>query len=92
VGPRAQTAVRLLATALLAAALITELRKPKHERTWHGNIAGLVPYEFRPPTLARVRERWWNPQDGRVLTEHVFGVGWSINLARVTQFLRSLMP
>lgn len=91
-GRRAQTAVRLLAAALLAAALLTELRKPKHERTGHGSIAGLVPYEFRPPTLARVHERWWNPQDDRVLTEHVFGVGWSINLARVAQFLRSLVP
>jgi uncharacterized membrane protein len=27
-----------------------------------------------------VMERWWNPNDERVLTPHVFGVGWSLNL------------
>jgi Family of unknown function (DUF5808) len=89
---RAQTLIRLVAAALFAAALITELRKPRQERTWHGSIAGLVPYEFRPPPIARVRERWWNPDDDRVLTEHVFGVGWSINLARIARFLRGLAP
>jgi hypothetical protein len=77
---------------LLAAALVTELRKPKELRTWNGLVAGVVPYEFRPPTLARVRERWWNPHDDRVLTEHVFGVGWSINLARLAQLLGFRSP
>ena len=89
---RAQTLIRVVVAALFAAALITELRKPRQERTWHGRIAGLVPYEFRPPTFARVRERWWNKDDDRVLTDHVFGVGWSINLARIARFLRSLTP
>jgi hypothetical protein len=85
---RLQTALRIATFALLAAALVTELRKPRELRTWHGLVAGVVPYEFRPPTLARVRERWWNPQDDRLLTEHVFGVGWSINLARLARMLR----
>jgi hypothetical protein len=84
---RLGTLLRLAAFALLAAALVTELRKPKELRTWHGLVAGVVPYEFRPPTLARVRERWWNPLDDRVLTEHVFGVGWSINLASLARML-----
>jgi hypothetical protein len=83
--------LRLATLAFIAAALITELRKPKEERRWHGRLAGVVPYEFRPPTLARVRERWWNPDDERLLTEHVFGVGWSINLAHVARAVRLLL-
>ena len=74
-------ALRLAAAALLAYAVAKELRRPAEGRTWQGRIAGVVPYDFRPPTLARVRERWWNPDDERLLTEHVFGVGWSVNLA-----------
>lgn len=67
---------------LLAAAVAKELRLPADERTWEGAL-GPVPYDLRPPTLARVVERWWNPDDPRFLTPHVFGVGWSLNLARV---------
>jgi hypothetical protein len=89
---RLQTLLRLATFALLLAALVTELRKPKEFRTWNGLVAGVVPYEFRPPTLARVRERWWNPEDDRVLTEHVFGVGWSINLARLARMLGFRSP
>jgi hypothetical protein len=80
--------IRLASLALFAAAVLTELRKPAGERSWHGRVAGVVPYELRPPTLGRVRERWWNPSDGRIFTEHVFGVGWSVNLARVAELSR----
>ena len=69
-----------IAAALLAAgALYQELKKPAEEREWHGKVANFVPYEFRPPTLERLRERLWNPEDPRIFTEHVFGVGWAIN-------------
>jgi hypothetical protein len=78
-------AAQLLGVALLAAAVATELRKLREEREWHGRVAGTVPYEFRPPTLERVRERWWNPNDERLFTEHVFGVGWSVNFARLAR-------
>ena len=67
---------------VLAAALVTELRKPAAERTWHGTAAGLVPYDFRPPTPRRVRARLWDPE-GRLFTPHLFGVGWTLNLGRV---------
>jgi len=80
--------VTVAGLALVAAAVITELRKAPAEREWHGHLAGLVPYEFRPPTLERVEERWWNPNDRRILTEHVFGVGWSVNLAQVVRLVR----
>jgi hypothetical protein len=80
-------AIRVAGLGLLAVAIITELRKPRDARTWHGRIAGVVPYELRPPTLARARERWWNPSDPRLFTEHVFGVGWSVNLAWLSRKL-----
>jgi hypothetical protein len=85
---RVQTAIRVVGVAFLAAALLKELRKPAAEREWHGDLAGVIPYEFRAPTLARVRERWWNPDDPRILTPHVFGVGWSLNLGRIARLLR----
>lgn len=39
-----------------------------------------IPYDFRKPTLARIKERCWNPTDMRIFTPHVFGWGYSINL------------
>ncbi len=80
--------VTIAGLALVAAAVVTELRKAPEEREWHGSLAGLVPYELRLPTLERFEERWWNPNDGRIFTEHVFGVGWSVNLAQVVRLAR----
>ena len=42
---------------LWGAALLTELAKPAAERTWEGRIAGIVPYDLRRPTVARLRQR-----------------------------------
>lgn len=48
----------------------------------HGRFVG-VPFEFRVPTVKRIRKRWWNRDDPRLFTEHVFGVGWSLNLYQI---------
>jgi hypothetical protein len=48
----------------------------------NGRFLG-VPYDWRRPTLARFKERWWNPEEPRLLVPKVFGVGWDINLARL---------
>lgn len=45
----------------------------------HGKLAG-IPYDFRRPTLSRLKERVWNPGDPRVFTPRTFGIGWAINL------------
>ena len=79
---RKRVALTITAT-LVGAAVATELRKPPAERTWHGRILGVVPYDFRPPTFERVMARWWNPDDPRLFTPRVFGVGWDVNLARL---------
>ena len=72
-----------LGLILIGTAVAVELRKPAEERTWEGRIAGLVPYDLRPPTLARVRERLWNPTDRHIFVPTVFGVGWTVNFGRL---------
>ncbi len=71
--------VRAILVLLFAAAIYQEMSKPPEERRWHGKVANLVPYDFRFPTKERIRQRLWNPDDERIFTEHVFGVGWAIN-------------
>lgn len=81
--PRVAVAVRVLGVGLAAAAIVKELRKPRGERTWHGEIVGFVPYDFRLPTLERLKSSVWNPDSSQVFTPQVFGVGWSLNLGRL---------
>jgi len=80
-----------LGVGLIAAAVYQELQKPPEERVWHGRVAGLVPYDFRPPTLERMREAYWNPDEPRIFTDRVLGVGWAINLYSLLQALSELM-
>lgn len=47
-----------------------------------------VPYDFRRPTLARFKERMWNPEDARICTPHVFGWGFSVNFHALLRRLR----
>ena len=83
--------IRILqATALTLtfAAICRELEKPKEERRWHGKIAGIMPYDFRIPSIERVKECYWNPYESRVLTPRVFGIGWGINFYALLERLR----
>jgi len=52
----------------------------KRSRT--GKFLG-VPYDWRPPTAARVRSRWWNPDEPRLFTPKAFGWGFDVNIARL---------
>ena len=79
--------LRMAAFAALAGAVYTEIRKPPEERTWHGRLLGVVPYDFRPPTPAKVIGAWWNPKSDRIVGDPVFGVGWSINVAALADRL-----
>jgi Family of unknown function (DUF5808) len=80
--------LRLVSAGLVVAAVVKELRTPSEERTWHGVVAGFVPYDFRFPTVARLREQIWAPEDEHLLKAHPFGVGWTINLGRVVALVR----
>ncbi len=73
-------AVRALAWAALIAAIYQELRKPPAERTWHGKVGGVIPYDFRVPTLERVKAAYWDPSSDTVFTDRVIGVGWAVNI------------
>ena len=80
--------LRLVAVALVGAAVYRELQKPPEARTWHGRIGGFVPYDFRPPTVDTLRAAYWNPDDPRVFTDRVFGVGWGINFPSLYHCVR----
>lgn len=84
VGRVLRGATGVAAAAVLAAAIIQELRRPKEQREWHGTVARFVPYDFRKPTLERVRSTHWSPDEG-VWRPRTFGVGWSVNLGRVAR-------
>lgn len=47
-----------------------------------GTFLGM-PYDWRRPTVARLKQRWWNPDDPRLFTPKTFGWGFDINLARL---------
>ena len=79
---------RLLLAIVGAIAVVQELRKPPEERTWHGKVAGLVPYDFRKPTTERFRETYWNP-DGPILSSKAWGVGWAPNFGAVRKLFGS---
>ncbi len=72
-------ALVIAVAALALAAVFQELEKPEEERKWHGRVAGFIPYDFRLPTLARLRNAYWNPYEHRVLTPPLFGIGWAVN-------------
>ena len=73
----------LAATGLVAAAVVTELRKPSARRSGTGTVAGVVPYDFRKPTAERIKSAVWAPDDTRVVKPHAFGVGWTVNIGRL---------
>ena len=72
--------VRTLAWVALIAAIYQELRKPPAQRTWHGKVGGLIPYDFRIPTVERLRSAYWDPTGEAVFTDRVLGVGWAVNI------------
>jgi hypothetical protein len=80
-----------LGMGVVAAAVYQELQKPAEDRTWHGQVGGLLPYDFRPPTLERLQEAYWNPDEPRVFTDRVLGVGWAINFYSLLETLSELM-
>jgi hypothetical protein len=79
-----------IAIGLLVASLVQQLRKPPAERTWQGRLAGLVPYDWRFPTLQRIRATLWNPSSPRLLVPQAFGVGWTLNVGALAHGLGAL--
>ena len=79
------------AGAVAAAAVSRELDKPAPERDWHGDIGG-VPYDFRPPTADKLLRTVWDADNPKVVVPHGFGVGWSVNFARLAALVQAPEP
>jgi len=47
-----------------------------------------VPYDWRRPTRARIKSRWWNPKDRRLFTPKSYGWGYDINVYELLRRLR----
>jgi Family of unknown function (DUF5808) len=86
-----RTLVEVVVIALAAAAFLRELRRPRTERTWHGRIAR-VPYDFRAPSLTRLRSGVWQPHQSAVVVPKTFGLGWTVNLGSVAARTRRRAP
>jgi hypothetical protein len=69
----------ILFLVYVAIAITQQLQRPPEERTWYGKIAG-IPYDFRIPTVERIRATFWNKDTSQILLPQAFGIGWSINL------------
>lgn len=72
------------AVALVAVSVARELRTPPEDRTWQGRVAG-VPYDWRAPSVDRLKSSWWAPDDDVLVRPTVFGIGWDVNLGRVAR-------
>ncbi|HEX4225390.1 MAG TPA: DUF5808 domain-containing protein [Pseudonocardiaceae bacterium] len=68
---------------LVAAVVATELRKPPEEREWHGKLGGFVPYDLRPPTFTKVKDRVWDTDNPNLIVPQAFGIGWTVNVGRL---------
>ena len=79
--------LRTATLALTVAAAVYAYRTKQPE----GRILN-VPYDFRMPTMDKVRSRVWNRDEPRVFTPAIFGVGWSLNLFQVVRQLRGDPP
>jgi hypothetical protein len=82
---------RTLVWVAFFGALYQELRKPDAERTWHGKVAGVIPYDFRLPTVERLRKAYWDPESDVIFSDHVFGVGWAVNIPVAARRLAALV-
>lgn len=76
--------IRTLIVAFTVGAAVYAIRSGQPE----GKFLG-VPYDFRVPTLDRIKRRWWNKEDGRIFMPCVFGVGWALNLFQLAEKFRA---
>jgi hypothetical protein len=77
-----RTLAEVAVIALSVAAVVRELRRPRAQRTWQGRVAR-VPYDFRAPSLTRLRHGVWQPTSSDVVVPKSFGLGWTVNLGSV---------
>ena len=79
--------VQMAVITVALAAVCQELEKPAEERTWRGKV-GFIPYNFRLPTIERIREGYWNEDNPHVFSPEVIGLGWAINFHAILEKMR----
>ena len=79
--------IRMAVLGAVLGAIYVELRKPPAERTWNGKLLGVVPYDFRMPSLEGLRQAYWNPRSPKIFTPRPLGVGWAVNIPTVLRRL-----
>ena len=84
--------VQAAALTLALFAVCQEIEKPKEERKWYGKVAGIVPYDFRKPTVERLKDTYWNPYETRIFTPTVLGLGWATNFYALLENLGFFEP
>jgi hypothetical protein len=72
--------IRMAILGAVVGAIWSELRKAPEARTWHGTLLGVVPYDFRLPSLSGLRQAYWNPKSPAIFTPRPLGVGWAVNI------------
>ena len=83
--------INVVGTGLAIASIIQELRKPPRKRSWHGELFGRVPYDWRLPTAKRIRRALWQPRSRHLVQPTVFGVGWTLNFAAMLRPLKRVI-
>lgn len=71
--------IAFVGALLTVLAVLDQVGRRPEDRDWHGRALG-VPYDFRLPTVERLRARFWNPDDERIIVPQVVGIGWTINV------------
>lgn len=79
--------VEATAVTIAVAAVCQELEKPKEERHWHGKL-GIIPYDFRFPTIERLKRAYWNTESDQIISDTVLGIGWAVNFFAILEKMR----
>lgn len=69
-----------------ALVLLGKLLERRGHRSY-GRLLGVVPYDLRVPTFARLKAALWAPDDPHLITGKAFGVGWSPNFGALARKL-----
>jgi hypothetical protein len=81
---------RLILLTVLAGIVYSEVRKVPGAPRFRGKALGFIPYDIRPPSLAKIPGTYWDPHEPRIFTGRVSGIGWSINFAALVERMKRL--
>lgn len=80
-------AIQATVITVALAAVCQEMEKPAEERHWHGKL-GFIPYDFRLPTIERLKQAYWNPESDSIFGPEAWGIGWAVNFHALLEKMR----